>query len=398
MIHALRGSIARSAVAARLDGVGLGEHVALGVDDPADEIRRDPVSAVGEDRIGGHHLHRRRRARAEAHRQVRRVELRVEAEAGDVVLRVLRPDRLQHANGDEVLGLGERGADAHRPVELAVVVLGLPVLAAGLRGGNEERGVVDDGRRRESLFQRRRVDERLERRSGLALRLRHVVELVALEAPAADERQDGAVLRPHRDERGFRLRQLRDLPAPLGVPREADHRARPDPARGGRLVGERAGGELDAVARDFRDLAVGEHRLHLGRRSVRHDRGNEAVAVARLGEQMLERRIALRRVLRETNVGLRAPVAVPVVVVDHASPHRNISRLLVGLADRRLHGQALRVGILAVGVEYDLPGHFGDELGVGGQRLPQALPDRQWCGLCFAELLGTDVLQIVHSP
>ena len=78
----------------RLDRVGLGEHVALGVDDPGDEIGRDPISAVGEDGVGAHHLHRRRRARAQRHRQVRRMELRVEAEPGDVVLRVLRPDRL----------------------------------------------------------------------------------------------------------------------------------------------------------------------------------------------------------------------------------------------------------------------------------------------------------------
>ena len=98
-----------------------------------------------------------------------------------------------------------------------------------------------------------------------------VVELVALEAPAADERQDRAVLRPHRDERGLRLRQLRDLPASLGVAGEADHRAGPDPGRRRRLVAERAGDELEAVARDLRDLAVGEHRLDLGRRGLRHD-------------------------------------------------------------------------------------------------------------------------------
>ena len=60
----------------------------------------------------------------------------------------------------------QRRADAHRAVELAVVVLGLPVLAAGLVGRHEEGRVVDDRRRGKALFQRRRVNERLESDPG----------------------------------------------------------------------------------------------------------------------------------------------------------------------------------------------------------------------------------------
>ena len=126
-------------------------------------------------------------------RQVGRVLLGVEAEARDVVLRVLRADRLQDADRDHVLRLGERRAQAHRPFELAVVVLRLPGLAAGVRGVEEQRRVVDHRRRREALLERRRVDEGLEARARLAPGLRDVVELVAGEVEAADQRADRAV-------------------------------------------------------------------------------------------------------------------------------------------------------------------------------------------------------------
>ena len=45
---------------------------------------------------------------------------------------------------------------------------------------------------------------------GLAQRLRHVVELVAVEVEAADQREYRAVVRSHRHERRLGQRHLRD--------------------------------------------------------------------------------------------------------------------------------------------------------------------------------------------
>ena len=71
--------------------------------------------------------------------------VRVEAESAHVVLCVLGPDRLEDPDRHHVLRLGERGAQAHRPLVLAVVVLRLPGLAAGGAGVEEQRRVVDHG-------------------------------------------------------------------------------------------------------------------------------------------------------------------------------------------------------------------------------------------------------------
>src|SRR2546422_3806205 len=71
---------------------------------------------------------------AKRHRQVGRMPLRVEAEAGDVILGILGADRVEDADRHHVLRLRQRGAHAHRALELAVVVLRLPALASGLLG------------------------------------------------------------------------------------------------------------------------------------------------------------------------------------------------------------------------------------------------------------------------
>src|SRR5437867_1868780 len=107
--------------------------------------------------------------------------LRVETEAGDVILRVLRADRLHHAHGYQVLRLGQRHSNAQRSIELVVVVFRFPRFATGLVGRHEEWCIVDDGGGRKSLLQRGRIDEWLEARSGLALRLGNVIELAAIE-------------------------------------------------------------------------------------------------------------------------------------------------------------------------------------------------------------------------
>ena len=79
--------------------------------------------------------------------------LGLEAKAGDPFLGVLGTDGLQDADGHHVLGLGQRSVQRHRAFELAVVVLGLPGLAAGDASVKEQWRVVDHGGRREALFQ-----------------------------------------------------------------------------------------------------------------------------------------------------------------------------------------------------------------------------------------------------
>ena len=80
---------------------------------------------------------------------------RIEAEAPDPGLGRLRAHRLQDPDRHHVLGTGQRRAHRHRAVVLAVVVFGLPRLAAGHASAEEERRVVDDRRRCETLFQGR---------------------------------------------------------------------------------------------------------------------------------------------------------------------------------------------------------------------------------------------------
>ncbi len=66
--------------------------------------------------------------------------------------------------------------------------------------------MIDVGR--EAAIDRRRVDDRLERRAELTLRLHRAIELAALEAASADHREDLAGAVVERDHRAFDLRLL----------------------------------------------------------------------------------------------------------------------------------------------------------------------------------------------
>src|SRR6267142_1349186 len=188
------------------------------------------ITAGSKYREGAGHLKRRGRARTERHGEVGRVAIGIEAESGDVILRVLRADRLQDANRHHVLRLGERHAHAHGPFVPAVVVLRFPYLPARQGRVDHHGSVVDHGGRRKALLQRGRIDERLETRAGLAPGLGHVVVLAPVEIEAADERAHGAVLRVGRDKGALGLRELDDLPIATLVFLDANHPAAPDPA------------------------------------------------------------------------------------------------------------------------------------------------------------------------
>src|SRR5882762_7522267 len=186
--------------------------------------------------------------------------LRIETEAGDVVLCVLRSDRLQNPYGHQLFRSGQRGAHADRAIEGAVEVSRLPVHRSGFAGVDGQRRVVDDGGWRETLFQRRRINERLEARTGLPARLGYVVVLVAVEVESTDHGADCAVVGVYGHQRGFNLRQLHDFPAAFAVGLHPDQRAAAQPEFVRRAVADHTAGELQPVAGDgdeFAALAVG---------------------------------------------------------------------------------------------------------------------------------------------
>src|SRR5690606_12583384 len=109
--------------------------------------------------------------------------------------RIRRRDLAQHTDRDHVLRFLQADAHRDRAAVLIVVVTWIPGLAVFLRyfAGSELR-IVDQRARRETAFQRRRIDEGLDRRTRLAPCLRDMVELVHREIEAADHRADRTVL------------------------------------------------------------------------------------------------------------------------------------------------------------------------------------------------------------
>jgi hypothetical protein len=286
----------------------LDQHLVLVVGDAGDQVGIDAVAAVGEHRVGGRHLHRRDRAGAQRHRQVGRMLFALEAEIADPFLAVARADRLQDADRHHVLGLHERAPHRHRALEAAVVVLGLPGLAAGGAGVEEQRGVVDHGGGREALFERGRVDEGLEARARLAPRLRDVVELVLAEVEAAHHGLDGAVARIQGDEGTFDLGQLGDLPGVLGRARDADHGAAADLDVGRRLVRQARLRRTETFAGDLEHVAVGAHRLIFLGLALSTTAAITSPLSGMVGQRVVDRVVDFLRVVRQVDELLGAAV------------------------------------------------------------------------------------------
>ena len=127
----------------------------------------------------------------------------IEAKARNPFLCVLRTHRLQDADRNHVLGLGQPLAQAHRAFKFSVVVLRLPWLAAGHASVEEERCIVDHGGWCKAFFQRGGIDEGLEAGAGLAPGLGYMVELVFFKIKTTHQRLDGAVTRIERHEGTF---------------------------------------------------------------------------------------------------------------------------------------------------------------------------------------------------
>ena len=143
----------RSSRLVQHDGGRFVQHLAPALSHFGDQLRCHAVASVGKHCVARDHLHRCDRPGPQGHGQVGRVFVGIEPETGDPFLRALGAHQLQHADGHHVLGLGECAAHRHRTVELAVVVLGFPGLAAGLACAVEQRRVVDHRHRCHALFQ-----------------------------------------------------------------------------------------------------------------------------------------------------------------------------------------------------------------------------------------------------
>ena len=137
-----------------LDGHELVQDLASVVGHFGDQIRIDPKPAIGKHRVAHRHLHGGDRSRAQSHGQVGRVALGLETKVGHPLLHVFSAHRLQDADRDHVFGFGQGASQAHGAIEFAVVVLGLPGLAAGDAGIKKQGAVVDDGAGGEPVFQR----------------------------------------------------------------------------------------------------------------------------------------------------------------------------------------------------------------------------------------------------
>ena len=138
---------------------------------------------------------------------------RIEAEARHVVDRGADPQFLEDADRHQVARAHQRFAQARRPAELAGGVLGPPGFFAAV-AVEDDRRILQHGRRREAVVERRRVQERLESGTGQAPRLGDAVVLVGEVVEAAHQRDDAAVVGIERHQRALRFRDLPELRMP----------------------------------------------------------------------------------------------------------------------------------------------------------------------------------------
>ena len=389
---------------ARLGVVDGYEHFVVDVRDLIDEIGLDAVAAVGKNREGRGHFPGRGRARPERRGELRGRAGRIKAEFFDVFLRVARADGLHDADRDEVLGLAQGHGQAHRAVELVVVVARLPEFSPGQTRIDEDRRVVDDRARVKALVEGRRVDEGLKGRAGLAQRLRDVVEHVEVKVKAAHQALDRPRIEVHADEAGLHLGNLRQGPAVLDA-RDADDAARLQTLALGGLGREIAAGKLAAgrIQADRRQVLVaGDDRLKGFIGEFRDDRGLEIVRRGGLIEGQTNVVVAAGRV-RNVDVAARAAVAVFAVIVDEVTAHRRPGRALILVADGGVHVQAARVGFVAEDVVDEHARHFGGVLGVNVfagfflRQIHGVLGRHQRRIDLFAVGDVVDVLQLVHA-
>ncbi len=187
-----------TAAVAALATVGAMDGLTVPVLSQFDQIGIDPTPAVDEGGVGGRDAIRRRFTGAQRHGQVRRHVVH-HAHLFRQVDDVLHADRLGQTHGHDVARQLQAATQALRAVELAAVVLRRPGATAGA-AGEADRRIQNDRGRGEVAFQRRRIDEGLVGRTGLAAGLGRAVEAGQGVGIAADHRQDAARLRLDGDQ------------------------------------------------------------------------------------------------------------------------------------------------------------------------------------------------------
>ena len=164
-------------------GLALFDDRARGVGDLGDEDRIVELPAGRERVVGPHQLEQRHLRAAERDREVAR-ERPLEAEAWQVGDQIGKADVLRDLHGDDVDRVHQRLAQPRRSAEFLLVVLGLPDLVAAIV--EADRRIDDDRRGRVAVVERRGIDERLERGTGLTKSLYGAVELASRVVVAAD--------------------------------------------------------------------------------------------------------------------------------------------------------------------------------------------------------------------
>src|SRR5204863_8486117 len=125
------------------------------------------------------------------------------------------------------------------------------------------------------------------------------------------------------------------------------------------LVAERARGELEPVAGDGNDLAIALHCLDLGGLRFENDGSEQIVAVGRIFEGEVERRLELGSVGWQAYKAFRASIAVAPIVLEDTTPDGSVGRVLVCFPDSGVDRDASGVAFLAVGFYHCQPDHFG---------------------------------------
>ena len=188
-------------------GVAFSSDFAVRADDFVDELGFGARAAVGERGVRCGDIDRRHFVSAEGDGGSR-LDVLAEAHLARDLHDAAVADQLGDFDGGDVERVGERLARGDAAHEFCAVIVGRVFLAVefesgGLvvdRGGGRDDGLhVVDG-----VVERGGVDERLEDRSGLAMRER-VIELALAVVAAADDRFDFAGARVERDEGGLHV-------------------------------------------------------------------------------------------------------------------------------------------------------------------------------------------------
>ena len=189
------------------------QHCAAAAAHFLDQFRRHLHAAIGEHGIRLRQLQRRDGARAQRQRQGDGIARAFKAEARGVVLHVAGTGRLHQADGHQVFRAHQAAPHADEAFIVVAVIARTPGARARFLRQQQALRIVHGGAGEISLFQRRRIHEGFEAGTRLAVCLRGVVVVVAVEIEAARHGDDFAAVCIDGNERAFHLGQLAHQPA-----------------------------------------------------------------------------------------------------------------------------------------------------------------------------------------